>query len=229
MATGPVESSLSVLLLIFLVFGSTGETEIQAEPGQSVTLTCRTNDRKPAVVVEWSRTDVGRKEHVALYQDDQFDPEEQHPSYQNRVDLQDREMKDGDVSLVLKNVTTDDTGTYECRVAQRGNKRRKRSHLKTDPISIIRLDVSPPGKKDEQQDGGKKDEQKDGGKKDRQQDGGGLIVGVLVGVTVSVVLVSLVGGFLVSKHQRRLSHEQNPPPAAERQPMNAENRPQVES
>ncbi|MED6276083.1 hypothetical protein CHARACLAT_033443 [Characodon lateralis] len=139
-------------------------------------------------------------------------------------------MKDGDVSLFLKNVTTDDTGTYECRVVQGGNKRRKRSHLDSDTISIIQLDFSPPGKKDEQQDGGKEDEQQpDGGKKDGQPDGGGLIVGVLVGVTVSVVLVSLVGGFLVSKHQRRLSQEQNPPPAAEHQPMNAENRPQAET
>ncbi|MEQ2223676.1 hypothetical protein ILYODFUR_039074, partial [Ilyodon furcidens] len=225
------------------------QTEIQAEPGQNVTLPCRTNDRKPAVVVDWSRKDLGEN-HVALYRDDQLDYHGQHQSYQNRSDLQDREMKDGDVSLVLKNVMTNDTGTYDCRVVQRGNKRRKRSHLDSDPICIIRLVVSSPGKKDEQQqdggkkggqqpdggnrdgqpDGGKKDGQPDGGKKDGQPDGGnntGLIVGITVGVLAFVVLP--VGGFLVYKHQRRLSHEQNPPPAAELQPMNAENRPQAES
>lgn len=54
-------------------------------------------------------------------------------------------MKDANVSLVLKDVTTNDTGTYECRVVQRENKRRKRSHLKTDPICIINLEVSSAG------------------------------------------------------------------------------------
>ncbi|KAK5610674.1 hypothetical protein CRENBAI_001561 [Crenichthys baileyi] len=199
MAARLVESSLFVLLLISIVFGSAGETKIQAEPGQNVTLSCRTNDNKPAVVVEWSRTDLGEKlllciEMISWIQRNSID------LIRTGVDLQDREMKNGDVSLVLKNVTTNDTGTYECRVFQRGNKRRKRSHLKTDPISIIQLDVSPPGNKDGQQ--------QDGGNEDGQPDGGNN-TGLIVGVTVSVVLALLVGGFLVYKSEM-LSHEQNP-------------------
>uniref|UniRef100_A0AAZ1WWR2 Ig-like domain-containing protein n=1 Tax=Oreochromis aureus TaxID=47969 RepID=A0AAZ1WWR2_OREAU len=52
------------------------------------------------------------------YQDGQFVPEDQHPSFKNRVDLQDRQMKDGDASLILKDVTIHDAGTYKCRSGQ---------------------------------------------------------------------------------------------------------------
>uniref|UniRef100_A0A3Q2D4T6 Ig-like domain-containing protein n=1 Tax=Cyprinodon variegatus TaxID=28743 RepID=A0A3Q2D4T6_CYPVA len=120
-----------------------GRTKITAEPGENVTLPCRTKNNHPVLVVEWIRNDMGELKHVALYRDGRFDKNGQDPTYENRVDLQDREMKDGDVSLVLMNVTTNHTGTYECRVIQRGNKRRKRSNIKGDPICIISLDVAP--------------------------------------------------------------------------------------
>uniref|UniRef100_A0A3Q4HTP2 Ig-like domain-containing protein n=1 Tax=Neolamprologus brichardi TaxID=32507 RepID=A0A3Q4HTP2_NEOBR len=118
---------------------SSDQKIITAESGQNVTLPSRApNENKTITVVEWSRTDL-ESEHVLLYRDEQFEPEEQHPSFKNRVDLQDRQMKDGDVSLILKNVTTADNGTYECRVFMGGKERRKRAHLKTDPISSIYL------------------------------------------------------------------------------------------
>uniref|UniRef100_A0A3Q2W136 Ig-like domain-containing protein n=1 Tax=Haplochromis burtoni TaxID=8153 RepID=A0A3Q2W136_HAPBU len=95
-------------------------------------------------VVEWSRADLG-DEYVLLYRDELFDPEKQHPSFKNRVDLQDRQMKDGDVSLILNNVMINDNGTYECQVFMRGANMRKRANLVNEPISIIYLSVVPPG------------------------------------------------------------------------------------
>uniref|UniRef100_A0A3B5LSJ3 Ig-like domain-containing protein n=1 Tax=Xiphophorus couchianus TaxID=32473 RepID=A0A3B5LSJ3_9TELE len=87
-------------------------------PGQNVSLPCRLPNNKPAVVVQWTRPDL-EPEDVFLFRDEQPDPENQHPSFRNRVELQDRRMKDGDVSLLLSNVTTNDSGKYECRVFQR--------------------------------------------------------------------------------------------------------------
>ncbi|CAI5678456.1 unnamed protein product [Oreochromis niloticus] len=92
----------------------THQKYITAESGQDVTLTCRAPNNN-IIVVKWSRADLG-DEYVLLYRDEQFDPEGQHPSFKNRVDLQDRQMKDGDVSLILKDVTINDTGTYQCHV-----------------------------------------------------------------------------------------------------------------
>uniref|UniRef100_A0AAZ1XYY6 Ig-like domain-containing protein n=1 Tax=Oreochromis aureus TaxID=47969 RepID=A0AAZ1XYY6_OREAU len=114
---------------------------ITAKPGQkSVTLPCRAPNNSSSIsVVEWSRADL-RDEYVLLYRDDLFDPTNQDPSFKNRVDLQDRQMKDGDVSLILKDVTINDNGTYvcQCRVVQG-----VRQPMKL--ISTINLSVDPPG------------------------------------------------------------------------------------
>ncbi|CAI5660139.1 unnamed protein product [Oreochromis niloticus] len=139
-----VTASLCLTLLFFgiFMFVSADQKNITAESGQNVTLTCRAPNNN-IIVVEWSRADLGDK-HVLSYRDGHFVPENQHPSFKNRVDLQDRQMKDGDVSLILKDVMINDAGTYECRVVQGGTKRRKRAVLDVDPISIIYLRVVNP-------------------------------------------------------------------------------------
>ncbi|XP_014875793.1 hepatitis A virus cellular receptor 2-like isoform X1 [Poecilia latipinna] len=223
MATRPAASWFLVLLsLISVQFGSAGET-IRAEPGENAILPCEAPEKKPVIIVEWRRCDLEGNDHVALYQDEQFDNEGQNPAYKNRVDLQDREIKNGDVSLVLKNVTTNDTGTYECRVDGIKNKRRKRSHLKNEPICIINLVVSAPGSNEGQK--------KDGGNEEGQPENGGTNTGLIVGLSVLAVLALFaVSGFLLYKKLRRSSQEQKQPPAAEAelQAMNVENHPEPE-
>ncbi|XP_008303029.1 coxsackievirus and adenovirus receptor-like [Stegastes partitus] len=39
---------------------------------------------------------------------------DQHPSLQGRVELKDPNMKDGDASVFLKNISTNDSRTHEC-------------------------------------------------------------------------------------------------------------------
>uniref|UniRef100_A0A3P9CZX8 Ig-like domain-containing protein n=1 Tax=Maylandia zebra TaxID=106582 RepID=A0A3P9CZX8_9CICH len=102
-----------------VLFPLSDQKNITAESGQDVTLTCRAPNNNTISVVKWSRADLGDK-YVLLYRDGRFDPDNRHPSFKNRVDLHDRQMKDGDVSLILKDVTINDTGTYECVVIPRG-------------------------------------------------------------------------------------------------------------
>ncbi|CAI5671421.1 unnamed protein product [Oreochromis niloticus] len=119
------------------------QKNITAESGQDVTLTCRAPNNNIRVV-EWNRADLTDK-YMFVYRNGQ-PLDDQHPSFKNRVDLQDRQMKDGDVSLILKDVTINDTGTYKCGVVQTGTE-----HLNI--TSIINLTVDPPG----QTEGGKKE------------------------------------------------------------------------
>ncbi|XP_019210591.1 selection and upkeep of intraepithelial T-cells protein 7-like [Oreochromis niloticus] len=130
-------SALLCSTLLFVhVFVSADQKNITAESGQDVTLTCRAPNNK-IIVVQWSRADLVDK-HVLLYQDGHFVTDDQHPSFKNRVDLQDRQMKDGDVSLILKDVTINDTGTYECGVFMNETRSWKNSIL-------IMAFVVPPG------------------------------------------------------------------------------------
>ncbi|XP_025761127.1 selection and upkeep of intraepithelial T-cells protein 7-like isoform X2 [Oreochromis niloticus] len=111
-----MSASLCCLLSIgLLVIVSADQKSVTAESGQNVTLICRAPNNKKIITVEWQRPDLHPK-YVLLFRNRHIDPENQHPSFVNRVDLQDKQMKDGDVSLILKNVTSVDTGTYECRV-----------------------------------------------------------------------------------------------------------------
>ncbi|XP_039462508.1 V-set and immunoglobulin domain-containing protein 8-like [Oreochromis aureus] len=162
------------ILLSAYLLGCTSQDQknITAESGQDVILTCRapnyTNQN-----FKWSRADLG-DEYVLLYRDEVFVPEHQHPSFKNRVDLQDKQMKDGDVSLILKDVTPADSGTYKCHVNMKTN-RSKRANLDTDPISIITLSVDPPGS-----------------------------VGLIVGVVVAAALVvAAVAGFVIYRNHKK--------------------------
>ncbi|CAI5659998.1 unnamed protein product [Oreochromis niloticus] len=137
MAAG-TSASLCWLIFVF-AFVFAEQKTITAESGQNVILPCQVPNNN-IIVVKWSRADLG-EEYVLNYRDEQFVPDEQHPSFKNRVDLQDRQMKDGDVSLILKDVTINDTGTYKCQVAQR--EQNKRPSLKL--INTIYLHVDPPG------------------------------------------------------------------------------------
>ncbi|KAL7374968.1 hypothetical protein ABVT39_009956 [Epinephelus coioides] len=110
-------------------------------PGDNVTLRCEAGNVS-ILAVEWTRADLEPPQYVLLNRDGHFDTTFQHPSFTGRVEVEDRKLKDGDVSLTLKNVTSRDSGTYECRVKSGGSRLKKRAILKTNPITVIRLEVT---------------------------------------------------------------------------------------
>ncbi|XP_032438818.1 V-set domain-containing T-cell activation inhibitor 1-like isoform X2 [Xiphophorus hellerii] len=177
-------SRMEIVFAIYLdVLNPPDQTNITAEVGQETFLPCRSPDNKPAVFVEWRRSDLG-SEYVLLYRNDQLDLENQHVMFKDRVDLQDRQMKDGDVSLVLKNVTTDDRGAYECRIIQTDTNSRRKT------IIIINLIVTSPG-------------EPDGGNRDGPAGLIGLVVGLVVASVILVVLIIVVVFFVYFIRKKR--------------------------
>ncbi|KAF1381069.1 hypothetical protein PFLUV_G00170650 [Perca fluviatilis] len=136
-----------ITLLIFLLFrpseAASDMMVVPVHPGQDVILPCWAVD--PSIsAVEWSRHDP-KPEYILFYSDKETDTTIHNPSYKNRVDLSGKELKDGDASLILKNVSSIDQGTYECRIAPAGSGRKKRAIIDSDPIRTIRLQVTDSG------------------------------------------------------------------------------------
>ncbi|XP_071382022.1 myelin-oligodendrocyte glycoprotein-like [Centroberyx affinis] len=128
---------LLALWILHLVSSSDGLEVVTAYTGQDVTLKCQSPNNAPIIMVEWTRPDL-KPEYAFFYRNKRIYPSYQNPSFVGRVELLERDMKNGDQPLRLKNVNRNDAGTYECRVTPDGTRRRKRA---TEYSSSIILKV----------------------------------------------------------------------------------------
>ena len=105
--------------------------------GDDVTLHCQSPKHEAITLLKWSRSDLKTDGYVFFFRDGRIFESYQHESFHGRVQLMDPQMKNGDVSVILKNVNTNDSGTYECRVSVNN----KQSEL----MNIINLKVKDSG------------------------------------------------------------------------------------
>ncbi|KAE8279540.1 hypothetical protein D5F01_LYC23129 [Larimichthys crocea] len=103
-------------LFTSVVCASEDQRLLKVDPGQDVPLQCPGPRGASVVLLEWNRPDLKSDGYVFFYRNKRSFENYQHPSFRGRVQLSDPQMKDGDFSVVLNNVTIDDTGTYECQV-----------------------------------------------------------------------------------------------------------------
>ncbi|XP_067380749.1 coxsackievirus and adenovirus receptor-like [Channa argus] len=165
------------LLSCFLKWCLSGEPkQIKGKPGENVTLQCQDPSPADIKLLRWRKTDLQSDQgYVYFSRMKDFNEHEQHPSFRGRVKLSDPQMKDGNVSVILKNLTSNDTGTYECYVGK-GNEPKL--------IATIHLTVTDSG------------DDKRGGDKDGN-------VGLKVGLSVVALLVGVVGVVGVVMYRKR--------------------------
>ncbi|XP_033182571.1 polymeric immunoglobulin receptor-like isoform X2 [Anabas testudineus] len=158
------------------------EPDVTAKPGEDVTLQCQGPRDEAVLMLRWTRADLTAEDGYVFFMREKHLSYEKYQleSYRGRVEMKDPEMKDGDVSVILKNVNINDAGTYECYVGHGG------SYLKV--FNTINLTVEPGTNKD----GG----DEDGG----DEDGGNTTLNVVV-VLVLFLVVGIVG-FWFYKKQR---------------------------
>ncbi|CAJ1085819.1 uncharacterized protein LOC117807508 [Xyrichtys novacula] len=126
-------SKLAFIVVLLLLFGETfvkgqpqviGSTQpIVASLGEDAILLCQVEP--PADVtgltVEWSKPDLrydpnkqGWVEYVHLYRDYREVPDMKLSSYVRRTKLFTNELRQGNISLKISNVTPEDEGSYRC-------------------------------------------------------------------------------------------------------------------
>uniref|UniRef100_A0AAQ6IIQ0 Ig-like domain-containing protein n=1 Tax=Anabas testudineus TaxID=64144 RepID=A0AAQ6IIQ0_ANATE len=130
-----------VCLLTCLLNRSTC-TEVTAEYGEDVILHCHSPRDADIEMLEWIKPDLNSDDYVFFFRENHRYDDYQHPSFHGRVTLRDPTMKDGDASVILKNVTMKDAGTYQCYVGKRSSQHSKRSV--PELMNTITLKVEEP-------------------------------------------------------------------------------------
>ncbi|XP_067380707.1 programmed cell death 1 ligand 1-like isoform X2 [Channa argus] len=172
-----MRESRRIFLVCLLTFwgkcsASEDHQQITVKTGDDVTLQCWGPSRGVIELLEWNKPDLKSQDYVYYYRDERLYENYQHPSFHGRAELRDPQMKDGDVSVILRNSSINDTGKYECYVGYGG-----RSEL----ITTITLKVIDSGGEAGHMNG----EESDGNNRGH--------VGLAVGLSVVGVILVAVG------------------------------------
>lgn len=145
--------TLIVIMLLFVFTPAEGQHQvigslqpIVAAPGDNAILPCHVSPQinVKGLTVEWSRLDrkpdprdpLKRVEYVHLYRDNREVPDMKIPSYVSRTELFTDGLTQGNISLMIINVTLADEGRYRCFIPKlKSPKRASFVHLVIVPNS----------------------------------------------------------------------------------------------
>ncbi|KAK1890068.1 Coxsackievirus and adenovirus receptor like [Dissostichus eleginoides] len=139
MAAQPVGRFMFLLMIGSQAAGDL--SKVKAKPGESITLQCNSPTDAAITNLVWTRTDL-EDDYVFFFRHNRTNENYQDPRFHGRVELKDPEMKNGDASVVLKNVRVDDTGKYQCQVIPSMNRRKRNVGELGTLVSFVQLTVS---------------------------------------------------------------------------------------
>lgn len=116
------------------------QDEKEVEVGEDATLDCQGPHEGNILRVAWTKSDLKVDDYVCFFREDRPYKTYQHESFKGRVELEDPNMKSGKMSIILHNVTVNDTGTYECHISYETD-HSQRSEMKQE----TKLKVTPAG------------------------------------------------------------------------------------
>ncbi|XP_055088555.1 zwei Ig domain protein zig-8-like isoform X3 [Periophthalmus magnuspinnatus] len=133
------------LMLLMWTRGQTPTTEtLEVYSGTNVVLSCSAppDTDLEEVILEWTRSDLEKKD-VFMFRDGRPYLSYQDHQFRGRIELKDPSFKSGDLSIILRNTTQQDSGEYGCHV-NNPSPIKKRSLYNTPPIKVINLKVLGP-------------------------------------------------------------------------------------
>lgn len=133
----------SIGSLLMFTFCSLGPDDLKVETGDDATLLCVDPKRSIPSMLRWDRLDLKSHGTVYFHRDGHAVENFQLSSFRGRVELIDPDMKGGNMSVTLRNVTAEDAGTYECWRAKDRARRGKRDE--PELINAVELKVEKPG------------------------------------------------------------------------------------
>lgn len=175
--TEPVATMMTWIIALFIALSKESllappaPSNMTAAPGEDVSIMCEV----PEILISLHcRRTNDQEKYVVVYRDQRILSDEQHPSFKGRVVLQ---IGGGNLTLILKNVTTNDSGTFECRIKIQ----------EEDPMEhfcTVHLNVTPPGNN--------RGRSEDGGNENESHPSIPVFAQVILAVVAGVVLVAVV-------------------------------------
>ncbi|XP_008303215.1 ICOS ligand-like isoform X2 [Stegastes partitus] len=129
---------VAFLLSVLTSCSSSAEQNVSVNTQDNAILPCMGPRDASITLLQWKMLDKDSEGFVFFFRENRSYESYQIPSLKNRVQLSDPQMKNGNVSVTVKNVTFSDAGKYECSFYTSS---RQRSRRAADFSYIINLHV----------------------------------------------------------------------------------------